>query len=332
MTVISKFTYSAIAKALKKRYYTRLNGASYYQIAPVTLSGDFYLKLTGTFSSSGFYLFANTTSTDLLDRVGITSSRVLFGFGNSTIATLSIEDFNLLTDGNIHTIKVVRIGSQCYIYIDDSETYAVSGSCSIGDVIFDSFGHPYAGSTTVPFFVGYMFDVDINNVRYYPLDEPYNVNGIYRDEINADVPLYDFSNVGTRVLDTVSKTETGYAFDGTGQARDGGQRSYINLPNLTVGDSYLIIFSYTSAYPTTQSASWFLRDLANGAGNVLLSGSVATETTVVIQFAATTANMSLLLDSGADESIYNISDIVFNKSTAARLINGTSDDVTQELA
>lgn len=184
MTVISKFTYSAIAKALKKRYYTRLNGASWLQFAPVAIltgeSVDGYFKV----ENDGYLLYGD-------DYVSVASG----------VITLSVNLTGTI-NGNVITSGVTTVtgGTDYFVFTATADT---------------SFS--YIGYSASPF-VGTPYDVKFADKRNYKLSENGSeTNWIYEDSANADgEELFDSDTVtlGSQWVDNGDGSYT-YTGDGT---------------------------------------------------------------------------------------------------------------------
>jgi hypothetical protein len=158
------------------RSYTSLNGASYVLLdSLITLNGAFSLSFTGTFSAAGFYLLsdASAVSTDGQTRLLITPDRNVF-IGRVIVSSLSVDEFNLLTNGARKTIEVKR-SLAGYVSIS-------SGGVPIGSVNlpvvepfkFNSIGYKVNAPTSIPNFNGYLYNVFINDTDLFRLDEPFS--------------------------------------------------------------------------------------------------------------------------------------------------------------
>lgn len=187
MTIVSKFTYSAIAKALR-RYYLYFDGNSYLQFAPVTLSGDWEVSYGVTLDKSLQYCVLGNSSSykESSIRIDVPNSRIRFVY-DTTIFVQTDIDFSSYTDGAIIDVKHVQSGSTLETFINGE---SVSSMNAVGDMTFDIIGtgDPYAYKTT-----GYITYVNINNQHLYELDKNVYPSLIFEDSIgDNDAQGYNF--------------------------------------------------------------------------------------------------------------------------------------------
>jgi hypothetical protein len=189
-----------------QRYFTELSaaGGQHYTIPTVTIgaSDDFELEFTGTFSPNGFWLMADTTTTDTTNaRLLITLNREVF-IGSSLRATIPSNDFSLLTDGKIRTLILKRTNNSLTVIIDG--TGGVASGAFFQTLLLNSIATKFGGNTGVPTFNGYLSDVkiSINNtlVRHYPLDDSGETNVARELVSGADGTRVNLTQASTKLF------------------------------------------------------------------------------------------------------------------------------------
>jgi hypothetical protein len=157
------------------RSYTSLNGASYVLLdSLITLQGAFSLKLTGTFSSAGFYLASLSTSTNGTDTIRMfVSSAMDVYIGSVIVNKLSAGEFSALTNGAKKTIEINRSQSGYVSIISGGVPIGSPNLPVTGDFRFNSIGVKYAGVSSIPNFAGYLYNVFVNDTDLFRLDEPF---------------------------------------------------------------------------------------------------------------------------------------------------------------
>ena len=205
MTIVSRFTPSAYlldGDSMSTRSYTSWNGTSYVQLdSSVTASANtaFYLEVKGRFNPSGFYLAGVKSATDaaLSNRLVFTSTGQLY-FKNDLIVTVSASNWAILTNGLTHTLKISRSAIGRFdLYIDGVLDSATIGTYNTTSLALDSFFAKPSISSSVPYFIGYGYNIDFNGTHKWYLGEAYGattayaslggINGTYINRTSNDV-------------------------------------------------------------------------------------------------------------------------------------------------
>jgi hypothetical protein len=197
MPVVNRITKELIACGVisASRYYLYFDGNSYIIIPKITLSGEFSISVTGTFSSDGFWLVTNkaATSGDNSARILMTSNGDWY-VEQTVVRKFSWGDINNLCNGNVHSLKIARNSSgEFKMYVDDvlTGTFASPYGLDLADI--NLIGYKYNGGTSVPNFTGYMLDININNQRIYKLDKNVYPSLVFKDSISGqDAQGYNF--------------------------------------------------------------------------------------------------------------------------------------------
>jgi hypothetical protein len=205
MTIVSRFTPSAYlldSGSIPTRSYTNWNGMSYIQLDnSVTASAGtaFYLEVEGRFNPSGFYLSGVKAATyiDPSNRLVFTSSGQLY-FKSDLVVTASASNWAILTNGLTHTLKISRseIG-KFDLYVDGVLDGTENATYNTTSITLDSFFAKPAISSSVPYFIGYGYNIDFNGIHKWSLGEAYGtttayaslggINGTYINRTSSDV-------------------------------------------------------------------------------------------------------------------------------------------------
>jgi hypothetical protein len=168
------------------RWHVYFDGNSYITIPKITLSGEFSISVTGTFSSNGFWLVTNqaATSGDISARILMTTDGSWY-VEQTVVRKFSPSDINNLCNGNVHSLKIARNSSgEFNVYVDGVLTGVVVYPYGLNLVDINLIGYKYFGGTSVPGFTGYMLDININNQRLYKLDKNVYPSLIFKDSLS----------------------------------------------------------------------------------------------------------------------------------------------------
>ena len=150
------------------RYFTTLDGtADWFTVPTITLTSSFILEAQlSTTSALAQYVLGNNTDDNGYVRVNATTGVIAVNF-NSTKTIVGTVD---VTDGKLHTVKVVNTLGSVELFIDGVSDGTVTGL--VGNNTFDRIGDNHTASTS---FNGVISDVKITDgtdlIRYYKIDE-----------------------------------------------------------------------------------------------------------------------------------------------------------------
>jgi len=168
-----------------QRHFTELSaaGGQHYTIPEVTIgaSDDFEFEFTGTFPTGNTHLFSGST----FYRVWISSTRELRIISN-VLHTFTIDQYNKIIDGKIHSISIKRLGGSIDVFLDNELIAENKPDTQI--ILLSNIGGKQGNATVVPTFNGYLADVKIsingNLVRHYPLDDS-GVTNVARELVSG---------------------------------------------------------------------------------------------------------------------------------------------------
>jgi hypothetical protein len=276
-----------------ERCFTYLNGAAYYAITTTTLTGDFYLIFNGTFNSAGFFLTA-VKSTDA-NRIMFTSGGALY-VNTATVLTLSAAEWELLCDGANHKLKITRTDGVWAVTIDNADCGEYVQMYT-NNIVIDSLFSRFGGTTSVPYFVGYQYDVDINGILFYPFSNDYNSNLIYPESRNRDgVELWSADDIVTI---------------GTVYNQIGGSVA------VESGKTYLVSFDYDTVQQVRIRFGTIYLFIGTGHFEMVLR---STSKSVYFQ------------NNGSTSNEIEITNISIKETTSAQGYNITEDDVQKEIS
>ena len=179
-------------------YYPYLDGiATYIAFPAITIEDNdtFSSSVTGTFSPNGGFLLSDINGTS---RICLYYKGYFFTSGADSTATqdryyLTSDEFDLLTNGEIHTLDfgVDEIG--LWFYRLDGVLIGTQISRTSESFIFNSFGSKYSGATTIPYFEGFAYNLSIkgsltvNGESYSELNYPITTTSIGSDIVKETV-------------------------------------------------------------------------------------------------------------------------------------------------
>jgi len=232
--------------SVSQRFFTTLvaSGSMHYTIPTVTLTGAFKITL-GVYPTVDQQHFLADSSVSGQDRVFmVTGSQGLrVNAGGATIqftATIPLNMFSVvvLERDDLDVWKASVNGVDAAVF---------SGQGSSGNLIIDSIASPKGAATGIPFFSGIIANVNINNERFYKINE-------------------NLAN-GSTIIDS----------SGNGQNGTAVNISESDLFTLQSNGDYLGVDSVIDGAPTTVNAPW----VDNGNGSFSIDGSQVAGTSIV---------------------------------------------------
>lgn len=167
------------------QYGFLLDGLTQYMTldSPIVIpdSSDFTISVTGTFDPSGFYLLVEGTTQQY--RYFIHSNGNVY-IPTTFLGTISESLWGLLSDGEVHTIKISREGSVYNIDVDGTSEQLTDSGPTIG-MTFDTIGAHW-GSSTSPEYFGVYSNLKITIDAITVLDLPINYKKTKEVQFNID--------------------------------------------------------------------------------------------------------------------------------------------------
>ena len=141
--------------------------SDWFTVPTITLTSSFILEAQlSTTSALAQYVLGNNTDDNGYVRVNATTGVIAVNF-NSTKTIVGTVD---VTDGKLHTVKVINTLGSVELFIDGVSDGTVTGL--VGNNTFDRIGDNHTASTS---FNGVISDVKITDgtdlIRYYKIDE-----------------------------------------------------------------------------------------------------------------------------------------------------------------
>ena len=166
------------------RFYPYFDGvATYIELPEITIASNesFSSSVTGTFSPDGCHLLSDTNG---YSRICLSSNRYFFTSGADSSGAqdryyLTTEEFDLLTNGEIHTLDYGVDENGLWFYKLDGVLIGTQISRTEESFIFNSFGSKFSGGTSIPYFKGLAYDLTINGLL--------TVNGNSYTELNYPI-------------------------------------------------------------------------------------------------------------------------------------------------
>jgi hypothetical protein len=182
MTVVNRITKELIACGVisASRYYLYFDGNTYVQIDDILLSGDYFIEFE-------YYLNALRSSNTIFatddGSKSVWNGLLRLNNGNVQWRPSTNAYEGIITTGEDATpvmkkakVKVERLGSIGYIYVD--EILVMSGSVPSGDFVVRKFG-----KVADQYLVGYLFNININDVAFYELS---SVGSVANDSVGVN--------------------------------------------------------------------------------------------------------------------------------------------------
>ncbi|MCE2597215.1 hypothetical protein K6Y31_20790 [Motilimonas cestriensis] len=188
------------------RYYTTLDPAagSHFRFDLVTVSESepFELGLTGTFSNRGFYIAAKIEAISGDGRILITSAGEVW-FGEFVRFVIPPDDFAYLTNGFLHSLKIVRVGVIASLRIDGRIVDTLNDARFNFQI--NSLGAKWAGTTSVLFFGGVVANFYLNVDSHMKIKNKFNSNGLSSIEVSDVGPNATRINLTSENTDLYTK-------------------------------------------------------------------------------------------------------------------------------
>lgn len=166
------------------RWFTYLNGTSYGVIPSYSISDEsWYVSFSCVPSSLlSTRVFGNTENTN--SRCVVFANGTLYiVFSDGTVfSTSSVVDVDTLND-----VSISYNGATGLISITVNGTLQHQSTISTGLLLtaIDTLGAHNTG-TAVSYNTGYLFDINLNGERFYPLNEPYSESGNFYDTTSGE--------------------------------------------------------------------------------------------------------------------------------------------------
>lgn len=231
------------------RWFTKLNGTSFFTIPTYQASGDFDWDFYIEANTNGFFF---TSSVDNSNRVAISPAGDFVFRANGVEVSVTPSDLSWFDD-EIHRGTIRRRSGTVSLYIDLVD---VGASLSNGEVATIEKLGEYSGATGIPDLVGFMYNVRLTgatNLATYPsgitswaLSEQGSENGF----VYADTEGLGNNATGTNIIAADEFTSVNDSTQGYNVIILAGQSTMVGRATLQAGvdDDYTAIAGTTYQY------------------------------------------------------------------------------------